>query len=221
LGAAHGSAESDAGGAFTIVVSRPGTYVLQATRLGYQTTRTRPIEIGEGEVVELELQLDVRAVELDPLTVVVRRRENQRERDLREYYERVEYYGEPHLGPIRIFTREYLEGWEAFRVADIMRFHAPRWRTFGRGCAPQVYVDGRPQFGALAGFYTDISVWDIEGIEFYTGTGPAQSRFWDPYGCGVVLVWTRPLEEDAHGLDIVATIVVSALLSLFGVWLIH
>jgi hypothetical protein len=192
LGATHGSAMSDSAGEFTVAPPAPGTYVLWVTRIGYQTVRTSPIEVRGAELVEVQLLLDVRVVELDPLTVVGRRRENLRERDLREYYERVEYYGERHIGSIKIFTREFLEGWEAFRVADIMRFYAPGWRRTGRGCVPSVFVDGRPMFGELAGFYMDIQIWDIEGIEFYSGVGPPTTRFWNPCWGGVVLVWTRP-----------------------------
>jgi hypothetical protein len=108
LGTTRGSVLSDSAGEFSIAVPAPGAYALWVNRIGYQTVQTRPIDIWGAETVEVEILLDVRAVELDPLTVVGRRRENLRQRDLREYRERVEYYGEPHLGSIKLFTRDRL-----------------------------------------------------------------------------------------------------------------
>lgn len=32
-------------------------------------------------------------------------------------------------------------------------------------------------------------------MEFYQGSGPAGTHFIDPAGCGVILVWTCPLDE--------------------------
>jgi hypothetical protein len=194
--AAHRTVVSNPVGEFMIVIPAPGTYILRASRLGYATTQTRPIEIGEDEAVEVELRLDVEAVELEPLTVVVRRRETVLERDLREYYDRIERYGRPQLGSIRIRAREDLEPWDAFRLTDVQDFYAPRWRSFGRGCAPLVFLDGLPMWGiARYEFLKDILVSDIEGIEFYQGVGPVETRYWDPRACGVVLVWTRPDRE--------------------------
>jgi hypothetical protein len=222
LAATHRAVVNNAAGEFIIVVKAPGTYLLRASRLGYATTQTPPIEIGDGEVVEVEVRLDVEAVQLEPLTVVMRRRENQRERDLREYYERVEHYGEPHLGSTQIYTREFLEGWDAFSVEDAFRFYL-RWRPYGRGCDPKVFLDGQQQYGPFLEDLRFMSVSNVEGIELYGGGGPVQSRFWDPDGCGVVLVWTRPLPEGAGQLgltELLALAGAAVLLTLQGAWLI-
>ncbi|MEJ2678286.1 MAG: hypothetical protein P8174_04315 [Gemmatimonadota bacterium] len=40
-----------------------------------------------------------------------------------------------------------------------------------------------------------MSLRNIEGIEFYRNFGPADIRFSDPNGCGVILVWSRPLTD--------------------------
>lgn len=196
LDVAHRSVASNSAGEFTIVLRAPGTYILRATRLGYSTTESRPVEIGEDEAVEVELQLDVEAVELEPLTVVVRRRESVLERDLRGYYERIERYGEPHLGSIRIFTREFLERWDRFMLPEVLKFYGLRSGGFGLRCSPRVFLDGLPMWGlARQEFLGDMLVSDIEGIEFYERLGPVETRFWDPNFCGVVLVWTRPDRE--------------------------
>ncbi|NIR43481.1 MAG: carboxypeptidase-like regulatory domain-containing protein, partial [Gemmatimonadetes bacterium] len=221
LDATHAVAVSNMAGEFLIVVPAPGTYALRATRLGYATARTRPIGIGEAEVVEVELWLDVQALELEPLTVVVRRRENLRERDLREYHERIELYGRRHIGSTRIFAREDLEGRDAWTVEDALENLSPWWRRFGRACAPRVFLDGRPASGGLLDPFMSLS--NIEGIEFYTGFGPTSTRFWDPYGCGVVLVWTRPTLADARPLGLkklLGAAGAAALVTLLASWLL-
>ena len=195
---------SNAAGLFIIVINAPGTYRLQASRLGYATAQTPPIEIGDGEVVEVELRLDVEAVELEPLTVVVRRRENQRERDLRGYYERIARYGEPQVGLTQIYTRETLADWDALSFEDVFRDYLRwRWRTSGSDCDPKVFLDGRHMYGQFLGDLRYMSISSIEGIELYAGTGPDRSRFWDPNGCGVILVWSRVLPEGGGGLGLI------------------
>jgi hypothetical protein len=177
-------------GEFFIMVPSPGTYLLRANRLGYATVEARPMEIGDDEAVEVEVQLHVLPVELEPLTVVVRRRESLRERDLRGYYERIERYGRRHTGPIRIFTRRDLEQWYSSTLNTVLEYNAPYWYSFGQECSPKVFVDGRPGLR-----HPHRSVLGIEGIEFYRRYGPVSTRFWDPGLCGVVLVWTRPVRE--------------------------
>jgi hypothetical protein len=190
LAARQATVVTNKAGEFLILLRRPGTYLLRASRLGYASVETRPLEIGEDEALEVELRLDVRPVELEPLTVIVRRRESMRERDLREYYARVERYGRRAGGPIQIFTREDLEGWNAFTLSSFLDFSAPHWVSFGRECSPIVFVDGRPGLR-----HPYITVRNIEGIEFYRRYGPMSTRFWDPNLCGVILIWTRPKSE--------------------------
>ncbi|KPK79065.1 MAG: hypothetical protein AMS25_13880 [Gemmatimonas sp. SM23_52] len=201
LAATHRAVVSNAAGDFIIAITAPGTYLLRASRLGYATTQTPAIEIGDGEVVEVEVRLDVEAIELEPLTVVVRRRETRRERDLREYYERVEHYGEPHLGSAQIYTRESLEEWDAFSLEDAFRFYL-RWRPNGWSCDPKVFLDGQQLYGPFLEDLKFMSLSNLEGIELYAGGGPVQGRFWDPDGCGVVLLWTRPLPEGGSRLGL-------------------
>jgi hypothetical protein len=221
LAATHREVVSNAGGEFFIVITAPGTYQLQASRLGYTITETPAVEIGDREVVEVEVRLDVEAVQLEPLTVVRRRRETRRERDLRQYYERVEHYGDARLGST-IYTRELLEEWDALSVGEAFRLYI-RWRPYGRSCDPKVFLDGQPRRGPFLEDLGFMSVSSIEGIELYAGGGPARSRFSDPDGCGVVLLWTRPLPEGAGQLgvtELLALAAAAALLTLQAVWLI-
>ncbi len=173
LAATHRAVVNNAAGKFIIAITAAGTYLLRASRLGYATTQTRPIEIGEGEVVEVEVRLDVEAVQLEPLTVIVRRRETQRERDLREYYGRVEKYGDPKLGTTQIYTRHILERWDAFSLEDAFRFYL-LWRPY---CEPKVFLDDQLLYGPFLEDLRFMSVSNVEGVELYAGGGPMQSRF--------------------------------------------
>jgi hypothetical protein len=200
---------SNSAGEFIILFNPPGTYLLRATRIGYATAETRPIPIGEGEVVEVELRLDVEAVEVEPLTVVVRRSETQRERDLRGYHERIERYGERHVGPTQIYTREALSNWDAYSLDELFGSYL-LWRPYGSDCNPEVFLDGRRMYGPFLGDAGSMSVANIEGIELYAGSGAKGSRFWDPDGCGVILVWTRVLPERGGKLSPVEILALGA-----------
>lgn len=200
---------SNSAGEFIILFNTPGTYLLRASRIGYATAETRPIPIGEGEVVEVELRLDVEAVEVEPLAVVVRRPETQRERDLRRYHERIERYGERHVGPTQIYTREALANWDAYSLEELFGSYL-LWRPYGSDCSPKVFLDGRPVYGPFLGDAGLMSVSNIEGIELYAGSGAKGSRFWDPDGCGVVVVWTRALPERGGKLSPVEILALGA-----------
>jgi hypothetical protein len=221
LAVTHREVVNNAAGEFIIAITAAGKYLLRASRLGYATTQTPPIEIGDGEVVEVEVRLDVEAVQLEPLTVVMRRRETRRERDLREYYGRVEHYGEAHLGST-IYTRELLEEWDAFSVEEVFRSYI-RLRPFGGGCDPKVFLDGQQLYGPFLEDLRFMSVSNVEGIELYAGSGPERGRFWDPDGCGVVLVWKRALPEGGSRLGVTEVLVLAgaaALLTLVAAWLV-
>lgn len=213
LAVTHRTVVSNAAGEFIIAITTPGTYLFRASRLGYATIQTPPIEIGGGEVVEVELRLDVEAVELEPLTVVVRRRETQRERDLHGLYARAERYGGARLGSTQIYTRESLEGWDAYSLEDLFEIYL-RWRPAGLDCDPRVFVDGRALYGPFLEDIGSMPVSNIEGIELYAGGGPERSRFWDPSGCGVVLVWTRWLQEDGGPLDLIDVLALAGAVAL-------
>lgn len=77
-----------------------------------------------------------------------------------------------------------------------MRRDAPHVASPGRGCHPLVFWDGteRPVDPLLP-------LSSFEGVEFYRGFGPPGSRFVNPGGCGVILVWTRPLTADPRAHD--------------------
>jgi hypothetical protein len=184
---------ADRAGYFTLSPAA-GRYALRATALGYDTARTRQFEVDASEAMQVQLSLGVRALELAPLTVVARQRD-MRWRDLHEYYGRIERHRRLHIG--WIVTREDLEPVQVWKFTEFLSRAAPIGFITGLHCRPALYWDGIYQMqppGAPSPL-ENVSLRNIEGIEFYRNFGPADIRFSDPNGCGVILVWSRPLTD--------------------------
>lgn len=181
-GAAVEVRETDSTGEFILLAPEGGTYRLRGERLGYAAVESEEIAVGPGEVVEVELRLGVRPVELEGLSVVGRReRESLMERDLRHLRERVEHY--PAYVGYRIFTRDELERVHGWSLNDVMELRP------GRRCTPKLYWNGvrKKPFEVD----TRIPIEGLEAVEFWSGFGAPRSFFADEDGCGVTLVWTR------------------------------
>ncbi|MGD8319331.1 MAG: carboxypeptidase-like regulatory domain-containing protein [Gemmatimonadota bacterium] len=180
---------ADAAGIFVLPVA-PGVYTLRATRIGYAPVERPRVEVHGSERVTVEVRMSVRAVALDSI-VVVGRVSNLRQRDLNEYFARAERDDSVDIGII--YRRTDLEPMDTWRFEDFMRREAPPVASRGRHftCRPRVFWDGseRPVDPLL-------SVSSFQGVEFYRGFGPPGSRFVNPDGCGVILVWSRPLTAD-------------------------
>jgi hypothetical protein len=184
IGRRQGPVLTDASGRFIVSLPANGTYLLHASRLGYDSIAGAKVVVDSSEAVTVEVRMAVQPVELPPL-VVVGRAKSLRQRDLHEYFDRIEPFRAAHIG--RIYTRQDLEPMDLWSYGQFMRREAPHIATLGRECQPVVFWDGsRVEPEDL------LPISDIEGIEFYRGSGPAQLRFHNPDGCGVVLVWTRP-----------------------------
>jgi hypothetical protein len=188
-GARHAEAVSTAAGAFVLHIRFAGDYVLEAARLGYDTVRTAPMRVAAGEEVEVELRLGVRALALAPVTVVARRIEDRLDRDRREMRERVDLYYDREMGGI--LRREDVLRAPGVRLTELLREHLP-----GRlRCTPAFYLNGILTQRIML---EEMSLGHIETIELYRGPSAGGSRFTDPRGCGVVLVWTREPQEAAQ-----------------------
>lgn len=173
---------SDRTGRFALVAPEPGTYRIRATQLGYDDVLSEDLVIRGKEVVEVEVRLGVRPIELEGLSVVGRRkREGLAERDLREYRERLADY--PHYVGIRIFTPEALDDVHGWSLADVMELRP------GRRCSPVIYWNGMRKKSWEVD--TRIPIESLQAVEFWSGYFAPNSNFSDMSGCGVMLVWTR------------------------------
>lgn len=157
-GALLALARSDSAGAFLLSVPDPGLYTITASRIGLAVVRVE-VEVGEKEVVEVELRTGAEAIPLEPIVVVGRRRIRQGTLD--EFYDRMERMKQRGTG--FFFTLEDLERWESTDIAMMLQ-NAPglmAWpsgnagyviRMMGPGglCSPDIYLDGLPVEGASA-----------------------------------------------------------------------
>jgi hypothetical protein len=185
LGTVHGPVLSDASGRFALPLPAEGTYMLHASRLGYDSIAGLKVDVGHSEAVGVEVQLSVKPVEIDSL-VVVGREHGLRERDLHEYFERIEPFRAAGIG--KIYTRADLAPMDLWTYAQFMKREAPHIAAPGRHCSPAVFWNG-----SRVAPDDMMPISEIEGIEFYRGSGPAEIRFHNLDGCGVVLVWSRPV----------------------------
>jgi hypothetical protein len=182
------TATTDSAGAFGLPVYAPGRYTLHVQHVAYRETETRSLEVERAEVVWVEIRLSRLSFDLDPLIVTARQRAPMAY--LTEYYERLDRWAE--YGRGLILTREELEPLEGYTVGEILtrptltgRFVQRAGLSTGLPCTPVFYWNG---FAVPVG---QIPVSTVEAIEIYRGAEiPPQ---YDGNGCGVVLVWNRPV----------------------------
>lgn len=143
---------SDSTGAFSLSVPAPGRYALAASRIGLATVVAH-VQVGEREVVEVELTTTVSAIPLDPLYVVGRRRIVRGTLD--EFYDRMARMRQRGLG--QFLTREDLARQERTDLALVLD-RVPGLFASGTGgsareirmlgtrgrCTPDIYLDGVP-----------------------------------------------------------------------------
>lgn len=183
-GTALVTASTDTAGAFGLPVYTPGTYTLRVRHVAYREAETRPLEVGRGDVLHLDIRVSRLAFDLDPLTVTVRQRAPTSY--LNEYYDRLDRREKSGWGVI--LTREELEPLAGYSVEDLLRRSTlvGRFQRLGRACTPAFYWNRSP---VPVG---DIPVSNVEGIEIYRrGEVPIEYGGYHP--CGVVLVWNRPV----------------------------
>jgi hypothetical protein len=205
------TAISNARGVFTLAAVPPGEQVLAAEHIGYGD-REQTVAVGAGDVLDIELRLATRPIELPPIAVETR----SRWLAVQGYYDRRD-------GGLsgRFITRadiaERSEPELSRLLSDVpgARIHflgaGKRHLRFNRqatdglssalsvggldGCEPQIYLDGIRYNGTSASAIPGVRVDDIdflatveiEAIEVYVGNPPPQYS----HPCGVVLVWTR------------------------------
>jgi hypothetical protein len=198
---------TDQDGTFRIPDVRGGPFVLRASRIGYRATVTPRWRIQGGEVLQVEVRMDVEAVLLAPLEIVAQRRA-QPSPVLEGFRARMA------SGLGYFVTRADIEARNPSMITDMLTM-VPGVHLEGSGsglrrtihvgraganrCPAQIFVDGflfnRPTpFGQDQGFVLDDAVTpsSVEGIEVYRGMAGVPAEFLNPNSrCGVVVIWTR------------------------------
>jgi Carboxypeptidase regulatory-like domain len=146
----QGATTNDAG-AFTIALSATGRYTLRASRLGYTTVNTPPLDVLTTDSFTVEVRIATGAVPLAPLTVTAQRAPLVADGTLmrRGFYTRKAAY--ERLGGT-FLDREYLNQRNAFRTTDIFRdLRGVRVQpgparsmivTLRGGCVASIFIDG-------------------------------------------------------------------------------
>jgi len=169
---------SDTLGQFRIEVPDTGTFSLAVRRVGYAPISADSIRVEAEDELEFVIKLNPRAVALEAVTVVARRRAEPLR--LMQFRERAELNQRTGLG--RIYTREDL---------DRIRPNSPQQIldgiVWGARCSPRVLLDGLPVEGQVPGLNYD----ELEGIEIYRGVTQIPLEFYRNGMCGLVMVWTR------------------------------
>jgi hypothetical protein len=203
-------AVTDRNGRFRIARIPHGAAVLQVRVMGYRPA-VFSIEIVAGEALELELELEIDPVQLDPVAV---RAADRLSPEMRGFYERRE------RGGGHFITREDIGRMQSRVVTDVLR-RVPGVRiepatgpmgstpvvrmgratgiAGARACAVLYYVNGAP-FPLAPGLGIDqfIRPDEIAGMEVYTGASKLPPRFHastQGARCGVIAIWTSSGER--------------------------
>jgi hypothetical protein len=181
--------ESDSLGMFRIAAPEAGRYTVLATRLGFASVRVE-VELGEREIVEVELRMAEEAIPLDPIEVVARRR--IRPGTLDEFYDRMDRNRQRGVG--WFFTRDEIESRKDtplplfLNSAPGVMVQGSRGavQIVGQGppCTPTFYIDG------FETSYRELQMMDLEGIEIYRGRFENVAGYF-PSECGMIFLWRK------------------------------
>jgi hypothetical protein len=190
-------ATTDSLGAFSVRLTRPGLYTVEATRIGYRQ-QGDTVRVEDGETVALRMELAENAVTLHPVVVVAR-------------YPRLPEGFEQRraMGFGRFLDPTDIENRHASRTTDLFRglpgVHLTplsrgagmilQFRKFAGFCQPMMWVDGLPMGETRQSLDVLMEFTAIQAIEVYqsVSTAPVQYRSGD---CGVVLFWMKHTREE-------------------------
>lgn len=196
---------SDGMGHFSVKLKKAGTYTLYASRLGYYSSVSTSIDVGESHNVAVAIRLAPAPVEVDSLTVGVEQRITR--------LDQVGFYGRQAAGVGHFITHLDIEKMIGIHtLADVVR-EVPGVQlarnqfgqqsvllrdAMGLPCSPVLLLDGmaiNPPWQKI------LDPHEVDGIEVYSRPtqiplrfaslippptrGGAESR------CGVVVAWSR------------------------------
>jgi 5-hydroxyisourate hydrolase-like protein (transthyretin family) len=215
---------TDSAGSFAIPVLRSDTFTLRVQHVAYETTTSRPFDVGQNDVVEVELRISQRRITLDPLIVTARR--DAGTVHLTEFYERLDRYET--LGKGVILSRSELERHEGYAVRELLGRYGITFRRTNpfMACQVETYWNGMriesvPDDQWNGSALRDLPISSVEGVEIYRDRFDIPPEYTDPEVCGVVLVWSRPLRpgEGNRGsalLRLLAAVGIFALLTVIA-----
>lgn len=192
---------SNDSGAFVLAAPEAGSFLITADMIGFASMRSEPLVLDPGEEVAVEVRMAIEAVPLEPL--VVQGRKQTMGHQLAGFHSRMARGRKSGFG--HFISREDVDRAHPLESTDLLRM-APGVRVVsgraGRGaglrmsggCIPAIYVDGmqvnRPPMRNVS-LDEIVPAMALEGIEIYRGPSAQQGSYYDPNGCGLVLVWTR------------------------------
>jgi len=195
---------TDMEGHFVFPLVDPGSHELVLEHLAYGT-RTDTVTVGGGELIDVDVRMAMRPIELEPLTVVVERRPLPPK--MHGFYSRMD------RGWGDFITREALETRQPVRISQMIGDlpgarliqvapgqYAPIFRHQARfmdgrnlsPCPPAVYVDGILILDGATAIDEFVLPHEVEAVEVYKSAASVPARFGgSTAGCGVIVIWTR------------------------------
>ena len=184
---------SDSEGRFARDSLRPGDYLMQVRAIGYAVAAW-PVQLGDGEILRQEFELERLPVQLDP--VVVERRPSFAEQRRRAFEQRRA------SGRGYFITEDQIERSKPRTLGDLFR-NVPGIQLVCRGssrcairmsrapreCRPDFVLDGFPATNSTS---LDMPAVGIIGVEVYRTLSETPMEFLKAENiCGMIVIWTR------------------------------
>jgi hypothetical protein len=187
---------TDSVGRFVVTQTPAGTQTVEARLLGYFPDR-RVVELSADAENTLDFRLTKFKKVMDTIQVVAERVYASRLADFRDRKKRG--------GAGTFLDERYIEASRekdlygllkrvpSIRISDWRGGKRVTMRDGQRDCVPALYLDrARVESGVLNDLGKMLPVVEIGGIEVYRGAN-APAEFPSFTGCGVVVIWTRPV----------------------------
>ncbi len=201
-------AATGAAGTFSIALRVTEPVRLRAERTGYAPTVTQPVQVGLYETLDVDVQVAVEALRIEPLTVVGRtqppRRQslevsgfyNREARGIGRFLRREEIERHSNMNLVQVIDR--IPG--TTRVGQVIVFDRSATtgtilraqKGQGSLCPPQVYLDGMLMVYDRAGLNGFIEPEHLEAVEVFMGASQIPTEYnGSEAACGVILLWSR------------------------------
>lgn len=188
-------ATSDVAGEFKLQVPRPGHFTVRVSAFGYEASASEELEVEVGDVHHVVVRLVAAPIELDNIRVLASGHVPD------EFWDRKDRLA---ARGIFITPDEIEESYPSlpFILRNAIGVHSdwegPGQQTIkftppagGPRCDPHVYVNGYrlPDSPPLSEW---INIENIVAIEIYRSHSFEPDDYRSRWGCGAVLLWTRP-----------------------------